>query len=680
MRLVISMCCITATLAIMSERENMLRNLASTTFDEANRMIILRDKICLESAVQAPQTVASLEACEAAMIGELYSKSFTYNTKTRSCTLYGTCAETKIAPQSDIGDIYLYQKHSPPHLGWSSWNAYYGGVTRDNIMQQAQHLKDLGLFDMGFKTIHIDGMCRFNVLTSKKYIGRTNLTSKGEFTADSYLTDPPTSCMPQGSQALIQEVKQAGFLMGWYTTARKSGCGSSHLFRSDEYFEQLVENDLRLWKSWGVDVLKLDRCGAAPPQFSEDQDIMELWARKRNEIFPELVFENCRNLCNNGNANAKKNFQSWCPFVADYHRAAGDVRPWLGSIKKQILAIAGLNHATGPAFGWSFGDALHVCNYDWNSGNRPTIRKKHKGTTMTTNLEFVNYAAYAILSSPLYISTKIENCSPEVISLLQNKDILAINQQWSGDSGTMQTKKIKKREIRIFRKQIDTLVTTAEHFLIVDFTDSKTKQQFTLEDSVKDYCTGTPDATKLYFNRAADKQSIRSIMFSCIKTRSGITPSPSYSPTVRSPTTATATSQPTDANPKPTPKPTNQPTSRPTKFPTTPPVDYPTPKPTHEPTPKPTYNPTYDPTTRVTADSESRAGQVASDNQTTHAPIIIGAVIGGCAFVLVIALLLIKCRNRHDRKLQHSHKPHHKHVAHNHHHNHHHHNKQNSHK
>ncbi|GBG35003.1 Hypothetical Protein FCC1311_112252 [Hondaea fermentalgiana] len=289
---------------LVHDPDAFLRKLGDTTSEETYKMIILRDVICSEDPVTAAQTVDSVDDCHDARIANWLSKSFTYDASTKECTLYGQCVNTEAAATSQIGNMYLYRTHNAPRLGWSSWMAYYGDFTHDEGVEQATLMKSMGFYDIGYKTIHIDGTCRF-------------------------------------------------------------------------------------------------------------------------------------------------------------------LRP---------------SH----------------------------FKKDHKGITMTQNLDFAHWGAWIVLSSPIFISTRLGQCTDAVIELMLNTEILAINQEWSGDPGTVELIKYQSRKHYFLRKVVTTYNTTKEHMIFIDYASSKTSKEYDVDTPVSKYCTSGYDDIKTYWNRGGSNDYYRS--------------------------------------------------------------------------------------------------------------------------------------------------------------------------
>ncbi|GBG29025.1 Alpha-galactosidase [Hondaea fermentalgiana] len=526
-----------------------LRRLAGTTFDVERNMVILPGRECTTNDKVSGSDEDSLQDCVEKMVSNPWSKSFTWNPDTKRCVLYELCETDKASSDSNN---FIYRRYNAPLRGWSAWNAFYFWPTQDRLLEEVRQMKKTGLVDRGFNIFHVDGVCSYdNIDPTGSYVVRTNMKN-GEYTAESNLTDP-INCLPMGMQAWSDMLHENGFLVSWYTTGNMKTCAHPTKIRQDNVYEQLVENDMQKYSEWNIDVLKIDNCGGKAKGYNEKK-VMQLWAGLRDKYMPNLLIENCRYGCRNLN-------ESWCNQVAEYTRSGGDSRPWAGSVWEQASKTSQANVRSGPTRGWGYGDALQICNYDFKNWNpHPEERIKgqwHKG------LDYQQIGAWFILSSPMFVSTQVGNCTKDVIDLLLDEDLNNIHQYWSGDSGRIiQTQKDKNKHIiRTLRKVIDVNGERWENFLVADVTDDLVKnvQAFDTQSLIDKHCTSGFHRTKTYWNIGAGDK-FRSTMFSCIT--EGITNTPTTGPT-RSPTNAVTgrpTKEPT------TPKPTKEPTApQPTK-------------------------------------------------------------------------------------------------------------------
>mmetsp|Transcript_23151 Transcript_23151/g.37283 ORF Transcript_23151/g.37283 Transcript_23151/m.37283 type:complete len:288 (+) Transcript_23151:809-1672(+) len=265
---------------------------------------------------------------------------------------------------------------------------------------------------------------------------------------------------------------------------------------------------------------------------------------------------------------------------------------------------------------------------------------------MTKNLEYAHIGMWFILSSPVFISTHIEKCSQDIIDLLLNEDLIAINERWSGDSGLKFYQKKDKHGHLIykFRKVIQMETERWENILVVDKDQENNNkvEDFVPEDEIKSSCSAGYTSTKIYWNRGGGLAH-RSTMFTCVTQTSSVSASPTYKPTALVPT---STPQPS-STPKPTTKSPTTPGASPTRQPTRQPT-------TKSPTRQPTLRPTLQPTTQVTIEGrdDTDISQSNGSETTGMAP----GAIAGIAIGLLVAIVALSCcartLHRHSHNLK----------------------------
>lgn len=524
--------CILASLEVSCATEAVVPSLE---FDVATKMLKTSAVVCTGSPLgkttfslpssPTDEDYSTLEQeCAAFMKEKFKGKSFWVNYNTGLCKVFTLCESTKSAITNSATFVY----NVAPTRGWSSWNAFYKNATYDRIMGQVKQMVNLGFLDAGYDVIHADGLCTFQNTTDGTNVWRSHLTSGGAYTAKSTLPEY-TECFPAGIKSYVDEVHAKGFRVSWYTAGGVKTCSDSlSTVRSSgsTKFKAQVKNDLATYASWGIDILKLDQCDSSSTlPMSPAKDVITYWATMRNSIYPNLMIENCRYACNNIQSGADRlttpddtsTFASYCPYIADYHRTWVDIRPWAARIFGQAEAFAPLNDEASPSFGWTYGDALEVCNYDFDNNEFKPQASETAPTPMTKNLEYAHVGLWVIASQPLFLSTDLSQCDNDIISVLQNSTILGINEMWSGDSGARvlddSDYESTGQHVWIWRKSIDfSDGTTHKYFLAVDVSETEYDEEFDTASIASERCP-TGAQVKPIWSRSG---LYRSAFFVCI--------------------------------------------------------------------------------------------------------------------------------------------------------------------
>lgn len=108
----------------------------------------------------------------------------------------------------------------------------------------------------------------------------------------------------------------------------------------------------------------------------------------------------------------------WGRQIAQSWRNTGDIKPWWNSLTF-ILNTASFHPEASNFYGHNDLDLLEVGNTE--GGGSPV-------GNLTFEESKSHFTAWALLKSPLFISTDLRNATDETFEILGNKDIIKINQ------------------------------------------------------------------------------------------------------------------------------------------------------------------------------------------------------------------------------------------------------------
>lgn len=273
-----------------------------------------------------------------------------------------------------------------PPMGWNSWNTFGAEISETLIKEMADALVNEGYRDAGYEYLVIDDCW---ALKSRDQNG--NLV-------------PDPEKFPHGMKAVADYVHEKGLKFGIYSCAGMLTCAGYPSSYDHEF------QDARLFASWGVDFLKYDFCN-----FPENADCktryltmsMALKSTGRDILF---------SACNWG----KEDSWNWMRSIgAHMYRSTGDIFDNFRSFTKIFLSQ--IEHLSqSGAYCYNDLDMLTVGMY--NKGNVAI------GKPCTDGEYRMQFAMWALAGSPLMIGGDIRDMSSDMKSLLQNRELIAMNQ------------------------------------------------------------------------------------------------------------------------------------------------------------------------------------------------------------------------------------------------------------
>ena len=285
-----------------------------------------------------------------------------------------------------------------PPMGWNSWNTFRLEINEEVVRGIADFFAENGFKDAGYEYIVIDDGWQ---------VGRDE--------QGNILANPKK--FPSGIKALADYVHLKGLKFGLYSDAGYQTCGWFPGSLGHEY------QDARQYAAWGVDYLKYDWCNtgtqSAPDSYRLMRDALEKAGRP-------IVFS----ICEWGTTQPWE----WGRGVGHLWRTTFDIRPcWDCSqmvhdqngkqienfmgFTKILDRQAGLESYAGPG-GWNDPDMLEVGNGD-----------------LTLDENRAHFSLWCVLAAPLMMGNDIRTATPEILEILLNKEVIAVNQDPMGRQG-----------------------------------------------------------------------------------------------------------------------------------------------------------------------------------------------------------------------------------------------------
>jgi hypothetical protein len=278
-----------------------------------------------------------------------------------------------------------------PTMGWSSWNTYGVNINENLIKRQADAMVSKGLKDVGFDHINIDD----------GYFGGRDKT-------DGHLLIHKTR-FPNGLKPIVEYIHSKGLKAGIYSDAGRNTCGS--MFNGDATGKGvgLYEHDQQdadyFFNDCGFDFIKVDFCGGS---YYHNEDHLVLDEQLRYTAISQAIK-------NTGRTDVRMNAcrwaypGTWVSDVAFSWRTTGDINNSWGSVK-DILA-----------------ENLYLSAY-CHDGHFNDMDMLEVGRSLSVEEDKTHFGMWCIMASPLLIGCDMTNIKSQTLTLLKNKELIALNQ------------------------------------------------------------------------------------------------------------------------------------------------------------------------------------------------------------------------------------------------------------
>ncbi|NXF10444.1 AGAL galactosidase, partial [Smithornis capensis] len=290
-----------------------------------------------------------------------------------------------------------------PPMGWLHWERFLCGtdcasdprrcVSERLFAEMADRMAAEGWRDAGYEFICIDDC----------WMAPTR-DERGRLRAD-------PERFPGGIRRLADYVHSKGLKLGIYSDVGNKTCAG---FPGSYNHYDL---DAQTFASWGVDLLKFDGCNSGSLELlAEGYKRMSLALNRtgRSIVYScEWPFY-LRPVQQPNYTEIKQYCNQWRNFydVYDSWNSIKGILDWTALHQDSIVKIA------GPG-GWNDPDmALVIGNFG-----------------LSWDQSVTQMAMWAIMAAPLFMSNDLRHISPEAKCLLQNKEVIAINQDPLGKQG-----------------------------------------------------------------------------------------------------------------------------------------------------------------------------------------------------------------------------------------------------
>ncbi|TZF86176.1 sugar-binding protein (plasmid) [Pedobacter sp. BS3] len=306
-----------------------------------------------------------------------------------------------------------------PPMGWNSWN-YFGkaGIDEKIIKEVIDAMAAHNMKQLGYEYIVVDGGWRDTVLGKNGEL----LVNKQKF--------------PHGMKALADYAHSKGFKFGLHTVPGSHDCGCDKVGGWG-----VEEVQAKQFTDWGLDFVKLDRCRFSldehPDYPKKDPRWYKGWDAEGKNIltayskWSKLLKESGRKILFSASAYR---FYDWYPQLTNMGRTTGDIKS--NQTKGAVFDNPKVNSVMTVADKNNKYSQYAKPGY-WNDPDMLVTGAQG----LTYEEQKAHFALWCIMTSPLMLGNDPRNMTSEELSIITNKQAIAINQD-----PTEQGKKIKSED------------------------------------------------------------------------------------------------------------------------------------------------------------------------------------------------------------------------------------------
>ncbi|EJL36507.1 alpha-galactosidase [Caulobacter sp. AP07] len=272
-----------------------------------------------------------------------------------------------------------------PPMGWSSWNRFAEKIDDKTVRAMADALVATGLRDAGYIYVNIDDGWQ------------------GTRGPDGAIR--PNEKFPD-MKALADYVHARGLKFGLYSAPGPKTCAGY------EGSYGHVQQDAQTFADWGVDYLKYDLCSGE--WFYDDADKVQRTYYEMGAALRATGRSIVYSLCEYGRFEVG----AWGRNVGGHlWRTTGDITDDYPTMARIGFDKNGRAEHAGPG-GWNDPDMLEI-------GNGGMIHDEYA----------THMSLWAMSAAPLMMGHDLRQSSPEVLAMLENREVIAVDQDALGVQG-----------------------------------------------------------------------------------------------------------------------------------------------------------------------------------------------------------------------------------------------------
>jgi alpha-galactosidase len=269
-----------------------------------------------------------------------------------------------------------------PPMGWNSWNKFRDQVSDKLLREVADGMVRNGLKDAGYVYVNIDDT----------WEGPRD--AKGNITTNDRFPD---------MKALGEYIHSKGLKFGIYSSPGPATCAGY----PGSY--QHEEQDAKTYAAWGVDYLKYDWCSAR--SVYKSSSMPAVYARMGQALLDSgrpILYSLCQyGVMRVYDWGAKAGGNAW--------RTTGDIRDaWASMTQIGFEQQQPYQDASGPGH-WNDPDMLEIGN-----------------GAMSDDEYRTHMSLWSLLAAPLLAGNDLRDVPPNILAILANKEVIAIDQDKLG--------------------------------------------------------------------------------------------------------------------------------------------------------------------------------------------------------------------------------------------------------
>jgi len=296
-------------------------------------------------------------------------------------------AEGALPPRNSLPALHKVPDNGlarTPPMGWNSWNKFASRVDDATVRSIADAMASNGMKEAGYIYVNIDDTWE------------TGRDAQGNIQTNRKFPD---------MKALAAYVHSKGLKLGIYSSPGPNTCAGYEGSYGHE------EQDARTYAAWNIDYLKYDWCGART--LYTDEEMPALY-----QIMGDALLKTKRpivySLCQYGRLDVWK----WGADVGgNLWRTTGDIRDAWDSMTRIGFGQNELAQWAKPGH-WNDPDMLEI-------GNGSMSETEYK----------THMSLWAMLAAPLLAGNDLRSMSPEILAILTNREVIAVDQDRLGKQG-----------------------------------------------------------------------------------------------------------------------------------------------------------------------------------------------------------------------------------------------------
>ena len=362
-----------------------------------------------------------------------------------ACVTGAHAATDPLAPTGRWSAVTTGEAATPP-MGWNSWNAFHTDVTEDKVLASAKAIVDSGLAAKGYRYINIDdGWWLKRRVSDGRMIIRTSI-----FPSAAVGGPEETSFKP-----FTDKIHALGLKAGIYSDIGANNCSQAFAPDAKNLPEGTLaerevglyghaDQDIRLYfGEWGFDYIKVDACGirafgADNPRvksglYRELPPLIDVAEIRRTNIpavrgLYQQVADALRrtrpkgdyvfSICAWGSADVR----AWAKDVGNLSRTSDDITPSWTRMLANFDSAADRALYAHPG-SWNDPDMLFIGHGDFDEHHLTEARS--------------HFALWSMLSAPLIIGYDLRRAPPELMDILGNRAVIAVDQDPAGNQAVL---------------------------------------------------------------------------------------------------------------------------------------------------------------------------------------------------------------------------------------------------